>query len=49
MPHVQLTNIYGNVYSVQNYNQLIKAVLQKWRRQVEGGEGRELVFLFVLY
>lgn len=45
MSHMQLSKIYGNVCSIQSYNQLIVALLQKWRRQVEGGEGKELVCL----
>jgi hypothetical protein len=40
---MQLTEIYGNVCSTQNYNQLISALPQKWKRQVEGGESKELV------
>uniref|UniRef100_A0A8C7HSX8 Cell division cycle 14Ab n=1 Tax=Oncorhynchus kisutch TaxID=8019 RepID=A0A8C7HSX8_ONCKI len=38
MSHMQLTQTYGNVCSIQNYNQLIAALPQKWKRQVEGGK-----------
>ena len=38
MSHMQLTQTYGNVCSTQNYNQLIAALPQKWKRQVEGGK-----------
>lgn len=42
---MQLSKIYGNVCSIQIYNQLIAALPQKWSRQVEKGDGRELVCL----
>ena len=42
---MQLSKIYGDFCSIQTYNQLIAALPQKWRRQVEKGEGRELVCL----
>jgi hypothetical protein len=43
MSHMQLTKIYGNVCATQNYNQLIAALPQKWKRQVEAGKSKELV------
>ena len=43
MSHMQLTQTYGNVCSTQNYNQVIAALPQKWKRQVEGGKIKELV------
>ena len=43
MSHIQLTQTYGNVCSTQNYNQLIAALPQKWKRQVEGETSKELV------
>ena len=43
MSHMQLTQTYGNVCSAQNYNQLIAALPQKWKRQVEGEKSKELV------
>ena len=43
MLHMQLTKIYGNVCSTQNDNQLIAALPQKWKRQVEGGKSKEVV------
>ena len=43
MSHMQLTQTYGNVCSTQNYTQLIAALPQKWKRQVEGGKSKELV------
>ena len=42
MSHMQLTQTYGNVCSTQNYNQLIAALPQKWKRQVEGDKSKEL-------
>lgn len=45
MSHMQLSKIYVNVCSIQSYNQLIAELPQKWKRQVEGGEGREPVIL----
>ena len=45
MSRMQLSKIYGNICSIQIYNQLIAALPQKWRRQVEKGECRELVCL----
>ena len=39
---MQLTQTYGNVCSTQNYNQLIAALPQKWKRQVEGEKSKEL-------
>ena len=43
MSHMLLTQTYGNVCSTQNYNQLIAALPQKWKRQVEGEKSKELV------
>ena len=43
MSHMQLIKTYGNVCSTQNYNQIIAALPQKWKRKVEGGESKELV------
>ena len=43
MSHMQLTQTYGNVCSTQNYNQLIAALPQKRKRQVEGEKSKELV------
>jgi hypothetical protein len=39
---MQLTKIDENVCSTQNYKQIIATLLQKWKRQVEGGEVRNL-------
>ena len=39
---MQLTQTYGNACSTQNYNQLITALPQKWKRQVEGEKVRNL-------
>jgi hypothetical protein len=41
----ELSELYGKVCSIQEYNQLITALPQKWRRQVAAGGGRELVCL----
>jgi hypothetical protein len=43
MSHMQLKQTYGNVCSTQDYKQLIAALPQKWKRQVEGGKSKELV------
>jgi hypothetical protein len=43
MSHMQLTKTYGNVCSTQNYNQIIAALPQKWKRKVEEGKGKKLV------
>ena len=44
MSHMQLTKIYGNVCSIQNYNHLIAALPQTWR-QLERGEAKEIACL----
>ena len=43
LSHMQLTQTYGNVCSTQNYNQLIAALPQKWKRHVEDEKSKELV------
>jgi hypothetical protein len=45
MSFMELSELYGKVCSIQDYNQLITALIQKWRRQVAVGGGRELVSL----
>ena len=45
MSFMELSELYGKVCSIQEYNQLITALPQKWRRQVAAGGGRELVCL----
>ena len=42
---MSFVELYGKVCSFQEYNQLITALPQKWRRRVAAGGGRELVCL----
>jgi hypothetical protein len=42
---MELSELYGKVCSIQEYNQLITASPQKRRRRVAVGGGRELVYL----
>jgi hypothetical protein len=43
MSFMELSQLYGKVCSIQEYNRLITAIPQKWRRQVAAVGGRELV------
>jgi hypothetical protein len=45
MSFMELSELYGKVCSIQEYNELITASPQTWRRQVAAGGGRELVCL----
>jgi hypothetical protein len=45
MSFMELSELYWKVCSIQEYNQLITALPQKWRRRVAAGGGRELVCL----
>ena len=45
MSFMELSELYRKVCSIQEYNQLITALPQKWRRRVAVGGGRELVCL----
>ena len=45
MSFMELSELYGKVFSIQEYNQLMTALSQKWRRQVAAGGGTELVCL----
>ena len=42
---MSFVELYGKVCSIQEYNQLITALPQKWRRQMAAGGGWELVCL----
>ena len=44
MSFMELSELYGKVCSIQEFNQLITALPHKWR-QVAAGGGRELVCL----
>ena len=41
MSHKQLTAVYGGACLIQNYNQLIAALLQNWKRQLLKEEIKE--------
>ena len=45
MSFMELSELYGKVSSIQEYNQLITVLPQKWRRFLAVGGGRELVSL----
>ena len=45
MSFMELSELYGKVCSIQEYNQLITALPPKWRRWEAAGGGRELVCL----
>ena len=45
MSFMELSELYRKVCSIQEYNQLISALPQKWRRQVAAGGAWELVCL----
>jgi hypothetical protein len=42
---MELSELYGKVCSIQDYNQLITELPQKWRRQVAAGGGRPIPYL----
>jgi hypothetical protein len=45
MLHKQLIKVYGEVYTIQNYNQLVSPLPQEWKRHLLTRERNELVCL----